>query len=299
MKTLKFGVEIELNGSKAAMVRAIHSVVGGDAEFYSHRVVDPRGRVWNVVADGSLTGSVENGEVVTPILGHEDLEFLRVVSALRAAGCQPDLQCGVHVHVGVAHLPVKAITNLVKLVYKQERLIEHALGIQERRLGRYCRPIREDFMQRLEARPPRTAEALRAMWYEGTPSAHGSRYAGVNLHAFFTMGTTEFRYFEGTNDPEVIKAYVQLCLALVATARDAKGAVSARRVFNPATAKYDFRTFLLRLGFVGPEFKTARKHLLARLGGSAAWKGERRDRRARTAPRGSARPDGNEGQAAA
>jgi hypothetical protein len=297
MKTLKFGVEIELNGSKAAMVRAIHSVVGGHADTWGHRVVDTRGRVWNVVPDGSLTGSVENGEVVTPILGYEDLdEFLRVVSALRAAGCRPDQQCAVHVHVGVAHLPIKALTNLVKLVYKQERLIEHALGIQERRLGHYCKPIREDFMRRLEARKPKTREALRAIWYEGTPSEHRSRYAGVNLHAFFTKGTTEFRYFEGTNDPEKIKAYVQLCLSLVATARDAKGAVSSRRPFDPATAKYDFRTFLLRLGFIGPEYKTARKHLLARLGGSAAWKGARRDKGARSADGG--RSDGD-GRAAA
>jgi hypothetical protein len=280
MKTLRFGVEIELNGSRSAMVRAIHSVVGGEAETWSrNRVVDRRGRIWNVVADGSLTGGIENGEIVTPILGYEDLdELLRVVAALRAADCRPDQQCAVHIHVGVERLPVKALTNLVKLVYKQERLIEHALGIQERRLGRYCRPIREDFLRRLESRRPRTREALRQVWYEGVSSQHDSRYAGVNLHAFFTKGTTEFRYFEGTNDPEKIKAYVQFCLSLVATARDAKGAVSARRAFDPATAKYDFRTFLLRLGFVGPEFKTARKHLLARLGGSAAWKGARRDK---------------------
>ena len=31
---------------------------------------------------------------------------------------------------------------------------------------------------------------------------------------------------------------------------------------------------------VGDEFKTARHHLTKRLAGSAAWKGERRDRRA-------------------
>jgi hypothetical protein len=35
--------------------------------------------------------------------------------------------------------------------------------------------------------------------------------------------------------------------------------------------------FLLKLGLIGDEFKTARLHLMARLEGSAAWKGERRD----------------------
>jgi hypothetical protein len=51
----------------------------------------------------------------------------------------------------------------------------------------------------------------------------------------------------------------------------------------------------LALGFVGDEFKTARLHLTKHLGGSAAWKGERRDRRARpTAP-----PAGGEGEGSA
>ena len=300
MKTLKFGVEIELNGEKETMARAIHSVVGGRLGWNS--VTDRRGRVWDVVSDASLTRGLANGEVVTPILGYDDLdELLRVVAALRAAGCAPDAKCGVHVHVGVEHLEIRAITNLMKLVFKQERLIEHALGIQQSRLESYCRPMREDFMRRLETRTPRTKEDLRRIWYEGTPrdverKYHESRYTGVNLHAFFQKGTTEFRYFEGTNDPDKIKAYVQLCLSLVATARDAKGAVSSRRPFDPTTAKYDFRTFLLRLGFVGPEYKTARKHLLARLGGSAAWKGARRDKGRRSANAG--RDDGD-GRAAA
>ncbi|MFP2903034.1 VrlE, partial [Corallococcus sp. 4LFB] len=58
-----------------------------------------------------------------------------------------------------------------------------------------------------------------------------------------------------------------------------KAASSKRRDFNPATAKYDFRVFLLHLGLIGEEFKTARLHLLKKLEGSAAWKGQRRDRR--------------------
>ena len=36
--------------------------------------------------------------------------------------------------------------------------------------------------------------------------------------------------------------------------------------------KYAFRCFLLRLGFIGEEFKTARKILLRNLSGSTAFK---------------------------
>ncbi len=76
-----------------------------------------------------------------------------------------------------------------------------------------------------------------------------------------------------------MKAYVQLALALAAKALRAKTASSKRREFNPVTAKYDFRVFLLGLGMIGDEFKTARLHLTKKLAGSAAWKGERRDQR--------------------
>lgn len=37
--------------------------------------------------------------------------------------------------------------------------------------------------------------------------------------------------------------------------------------------RYAFRCFLLRLGFIGDEYKTARKILLRNLTGSSAWKG--------------------------
>ena len=36
--------------------------------------------------------------------------------------------------------------------------------------------------------------------------------------------------------------------------------------------KYTFRTWLLRLGLIGDEFKTARHHLLKNLDGCIAWK---------------------------
>ncbi|OQA05479.1 MAG: hypothetical protein BWY65_02388 [Firmicutes bacterium ADurb.Bin373] len=40
--------------------------------------------------------------------------------------------------------------------------------------------------------------------------------------------------------------------------------------------KYAFRCFLLRLGFIGPEYKEERKILLSRLTGSAAFKNGQR-----------------------
>jgi hypothetical protein len=61
-------------------------------------------------------------------------------------------------------------------------------------------------------------------------------------------------------------------LALAANALTTKAASSKRRDFDPATAKYDFRVVMIRLGLIGDEFQTARHHLTKKLAGSAAWK---------------------------
>ena len=101
-----------------------------------------------------------------------------------------------------------------------------------------------------------------------------SRYHLLNLHATFsterTAHTIEFRAFNGTLHAGRIKAYIQLCLAISAQAL-AAGSASPRRpeTDNP---KYTFRCWLLRLGFIGDEFATAREHLLKNLPGNSAWR---------------------------
>jgi hypothetical protein len=286
MKTLRFGIEIETVGAtKEAVARAIQKVVGGEARAAGTgwEVAAPDGRVWRAVPDGSLSGHA-NAEIVSPILSYGDIEQLQaIVRALAAAGAKTDASCGIHIHVDGAPFDAKALTNLVKTVHKQERLIEAALGIQAHRLTRYCRPIEGAFIERLEDRRPRTLGDVNAAWYGrevNLPARYdASRYHGLNLNSYFYRRTIEFRYFEGTLHAGKVKAYVQFVLALAAKALASKAASSKRRPFDPATAKYDFRVFLLGLGLIGDEFKTARLHLLSRLGGSAAWKGERRDRR--------------------
>ena len=82
--------------------------------------------------------------------------------------------------------------------------------------------------------------------------------------------TIEFRAFNGTLHAGEVKSYIQLCLAISAQALHTKAASPARPITdNP---KYTFRCWLLRLGFIGDEFETARTHLLKRLPGNAAWR---------------------------
>jgi len=137
--------------------------------------------------------------------------------------------------------------------------------------------------RRLDHRP-RTKDELNRLWYgrhNQTPVHYdSSRYHGVNLHNGWYRGTVEFRWFEATLHAGRIKAYVQFCLALAAKALNARSAASRKRDFNAQSAKYDFRVFLLGLGLIGEEFRTARQHLMANMPGDAAFK----NGRPRTAP---------------
>jgi hypothetical protein len=287
MKTLRYGIEIETVGTdKQTLARAIQTVVGGTVttDYEGVRVTATDGRVWKVVRDASLSGGDRSGEIVSPILTYTDVETLQeVVRAVRTAGGRADASTGIHIHVDGAALDAKATANLVKLIHKQEQILESALGVSQARLGRYCRSIEPEFMRRIETRKPKTMQDLREAWYgyrHAQPSRYdSSRYHGLNLNSLFFRGTVEFRYFNGSLHAGEIKAYLQLVLAVTAKAMRARAASSAKRTYDPATAKYDFRVFLLHLGLIGDEFKTARHHLLKRLGGSSAWKGERRDRR--------------------
>ena len=286
MKALQFGIEIETVGAlPVRLAWAVQTVVGGTVEFDDYedawRVADARGRIWRVDPDASLSDDEYSGEIVSPVLGYEDLEQLQdVIRAVRRAGARADSSTGIHVHVGGDRIDVKAITNLVKFMHKQEHLLEHVFAAHQQR-RRYCVPIDSAFLQRLESRRPQTMRELRETWYgDDTTQAtryHESRYRGLNLNSFFFRRSIEFRYFNGTLHAGEVKAYVQLVLALTANAITAKSASSKRRAFNPATAKYDFRVVLLRLGLIGDEFKTARLHLTKALAGSAAWKHARRD----------------------
>jgi hypothetical protein len=288
MKTLRFGIEVETVGQgREVLARAIQSVVGGtiSTDYRNHWVIDTRGRTWAVVPDGSLSSYDRSGEIVSPVLEYADIEEVqRVVRAVRAAGGRVDHTCSVHGHVDGSRFDAKSLSNLSKLVFRQERHIHAALGVSESRLARYCKPMDEAFIQRLEARPPKTVEEMNEAWYgyrNSSPSRyHESRYRGLNLNSWFFRKSIEFRFYDGSLHAGEVKAYIQFALALAAKALASKTASSKRREFNPATTKYDFRCFLVNgLGLVGDEFSTLRHHLTKRLAGSAAWKGERRDRR--------------------
>lgn len=79
-----------------------------------------------------------------------------------------------------------------------------------------------------------------------------------------------FTWFPYTTDSDEIAAYTQFISRLCDTARDVKRVPS--KPTETDNDKYAFHCFLLRLGFIGKEYKTARKILLRNLTGNSAFR---------------------------
>ena len=86
--------------------------------------------------------------------------------------------------------------------------------------------------------------------------------------------TVSFPWFSGEITAEEVKAYTHLITALCDMARNQK-CITAREK-DTDNDKYAFRCFLLRLGFIGAEYKEDRKILLRNLTGNGAFKSGKR-----------------------
>lgn len=302
MQAQRFGVEIEFTGitrKKAAEVVAEHfgtSVTYSGAGYDTRKVSDQQRRVWKVMSDSSVDAQRKEGgrrvsangtykcELVTPILSYADIDTLQeIVRKLRKAGAFANATCGIHIHVDAAPHTAKTLRNLMNMVASKEDMLYRALGVNAGRYS-YCKKADKEVLRKVNAAKPSEMRRLEEIWY-GTTNVErhhfhydSSRYHGVNLHSTFTKGTVEFRLFNAASDTGnlhagEIKAYIQLCLAI-----SHQALTQSRASYRPTSTdneKYAFRCWLLRLGMIGDEFKTARHHLLKRLEGNSAWRNGR------------------------
>ncbi len=79
-----------------------------------------------------------------------------------------------------------------------------------------------------------------------------------------------FRWFPDLPDADAAKAYTHLISALCELSVSQKRVTAKKKPVE--NEKYAFRCFLLRLGFIGAEYKAERKLLLRNLTGSSAFR---------------------------
>lgn len=302
MKQQTIGVEVEMNGitrDKAARIAATYFGTGryestaGRNGYSTWSAWDGDGREWKFQKDVSIAGcDSEKCELVTPILHYADIEVLQeLIRQLRHAGAKSDATrgCGVHIHIGANGHTSQTMRNLANIMASHESLIADALDLDRGRMHRYCRTVDPRFLEQLNKKKPKTMASLADIWYTSNGANYGrdhhyndSRYHMLNYHATFTKGTIEFRLcqFDAPADGKLnglhagqLKSYIQLCLALSQMAKTVKTASpKPQQNENP---KYAMRTWLLRLGFIGEEFKTAREILTKRLAGDTAFRNGR------------------------
>ena len=302
MKTQTIGVEVEMNSIRRDAAAKLAAEFFGTGRYentasrngyYTWSAWDAQGREWKFQRDVSISGpDAEKCEMVTPILIYDDIETLQeLIRRLRRAGAKSDATrgCGVHIHIGAKGHTPQSLRNLANIMASHEALLSKALNLDGWRMDRYCRPVDQDFLTALNKKKPETMEDLAEIWYTSQGASYGrsqhyntSRYHMLNLHATFTKGTIEFRLFQFDAPADgkqnglhagQLKAYIQLCLALSELAKELRHAsAKPQQSENP---KYAMRTWLLRLGFIGDEFKTAREVLTRRLDGDASFRNGR------------------------
>ena len=302
MKKQTIGVEVEMNNitrRKAAQIAADFfgtrnfSYTADRNGYSTWSAWDSQGREWKFQRDSSIEGpDDERCELVTPILTYNDMETLQeLIRRLRKAGAKSDATrcCGVHIHIGAKGHTPQTLRNLANIMASHESLLASALHLDAYRIDHYCRTVDPRFLEKVNTRKPRTMAMLADIWYTSHDASYGrsqhyndSRYHMLNLHATFTKGTVEFRLFQfdaptadrkGGLHAGQLKSYIQLCLALSQMAKEVRSAsCKPQQNENP---KYAMRTWLLRLGFIGDEFKTARELYTKRLDGDAAFRSGR------------------------
>lgn len=285
-----FGVEIELTGiTREKAAKVISEYFGTSYRYIGtyygvYGAYDRKQRTWKAMYDSSIRATTKrNGEtvsagdsykceIVTPILQYEDIADLQqVIRELVKKGAVANDSCGIHVHVDGAAHDHKSLTRLVNFAIGRQDLFYEALEIGYR-ADRWCKKMNRSLLDGMKRTNSRNS--MERVWYSSLNDGYANgishehynatRYHGINLHAFFTKGTVEFRLFNGTTHAGKIKAYVQFCLAMSAWAVNADDKMYYKTIKGyTAEQKRNLMSRVLknRLGMKGDEFKTARLHL--------------------------------------
>ena len=287
IKDQAFGLELEFGGlTRKQAAATIAKVLNGRPRYVGggydkFQVTDPSGRDWTIMSDASVNAQGGQAcEFVTPKCTYDDIETVQAcIRALRKAGAKVNQSCGLHIHIDGANHDAKSLKNLAYTFRAKQDLIFKAVA-PDRMNNRYCKPLTDDLVDNIKKIKKLDGQKMKDAWYgtysdrfrDSTAHYHDSRYHALNYHSLWYRGTVEFRLFNSTLHAGEVRAYLNLCLAMSAAAINAKRA-SAEPLDN-GNDKYAMRCWLLRLGFIGEEWATVRKHLLKNLDGNAAWRND-------------------------
>lgn len=143
------------------------------------------------------------------------------------------------------------------MIYSKQELIQKSLGIS----GDI---VNEEFVRGINEAKIYTLEEFK------TKADNIGKENCKGIEFDFENEKISFKFINEEADAEKVKAYTQFIELLDQSAKELKHA--SAKVSITDNPKFTFRVFLIRLGMVGDEYKTARKILLKNLEGNAAFR---------------------------
>lgn len=232
-----FGVKPEYLG-----VPSFAYQIKTEGETYT---IDKAGKITN--AEG-IELELEN--ILNPIVQEETNE-VKVEQTEEIQNAPFEIAITMEDHTGIA------LRNLINMIYSKQELIIKSLGISED-------IINEDFVKGINVAKIQTSEEFK----KEADNIGKDNCKGIEFD--FKNKKILFKFINEEADAEKIKAYTQFIELLAQSAKELKHA--SAKVSVTDNPKFTFRVFLIRLGMVGNEYKTARKILLKNLEGNAAFR---------------------------
>lgn len=203
----------------------------------------------------------KQGIATSPETGFQDehATLRRVLDALNIAGAKAEENLTVT-------LPIdghngNSLRNLVNLIWSKQTLIQKALA-------RYEVILPPSFVKAINEVPIDTLEDFVSVVNNAIESGDITGHSDLDID--LVDKSISFSFFNASLDAEEVHAFGILCFQLNEQAIKLK--FSSTKQKEAANDRYAFRCFLLKLGFIGAEYKAARKILISKLDGNAAYR---------------------------
>ena len=246
---------------RKALVKAIENIIQETAVYKKAPTFEYT--VGNFTIDKNGTVSCDDGDALERLThnlitdGFSPEETSAAEPAAEAGTPEP---ISLTVEVPMTNHTGSSIRNLINLVYTRADLLNKALGTSFRVDAGLIQALKDEASIL-------TKESLLAA-IAAYEDEHSKAIDGLAI----TQERITFGTLPETNDAEVLRTFTILCGMMNKQALDQKR-IQAKTV-NEENEKYALRIWLTRLGMNGPEYKEARRILMANLTGHSAFRTE-------------------------
>ena len=248
-------IKLATDNRKAAAAR-LAEIIGEESRYTKMPRCAYEVGPYAIEKDGSIT--IAEGADLQPLQTLADDGMVEPFEAPATEPAAEDETVSLTVEVPTKNHTGATMRNLINLLYTRADLLNKALGTGFR--------VDEGLTEALKDEAcAQTKESLLAA-IAAYEDEHGKAIDGLT----FTPEGITFLSLPETDDAEKLRTFTILCGMMNKQALDQKR-IQAKKV-NEDNEKYALRIWLTRLGMNGPEFKEARKVLMANLTGHCAFR---------------------------